>query len=60
MRRNNRDQAQYWRERAEAALTAAESVSDSKSKTKLLGVAKAYDTIAKRAEAKIKLVQNSN
>jgi hypothetical protein len=56
MLNNNRDQPQYWRERAEDALTDAKSVSNSRMKASLLGVAKAYEIIAKRAEVKIKLV----
>lgn len=55
MLNNNRDQPQYWRERAENALTDAESASDLEVKAKLLGVARAYDVIAERAVIKIKV-----
>jgi hypothetical protein len=55
MLNNNRDQPQHWRERAENALTDAESASDLAVKAKLLGVARAYDVIAERAVRKIKL-----
>ena len=50
MLNNNRGQPQHWRERAEDALTDAKSASSSRMKAKLLGVAKAYEIIAKRAE----------
>jgi hypothetical protein len=56
MLNSNRDQPQYWRERAEDALTDAASASDLRVKAKLLGVARAYDVIAQRAGKKIKLV----
>ena len=46
MLKNKRDQPQYWRGRAEHALTDAKSASDLAVKAKLLGVAKAYEIIA--------------